>query len=274
MPRTSLHPSVPVRYAMLASHLHPARPRRVTTCPAGRVTLWTLSKSELDYSDLMTLRLVSPTGEPVEDDDSSLSGLAGGCCFDFSRLSEHLFLVGTEEGRIHKCSKVAAPRAVRRLPRTGPALETLHWPPRSAPRPRRTTRSTCRRTLAITWRSTPSAGTRLMCPPPSPTALPAETRHRVTPFPVAPGRRVSFSRAPLTGRSGCGITRGRRASSRSSSGIRRVGETLRRRLCHLHDRAATPRPPPAQVGDVAWTPWSSTTFAACTADGKVHLLAR
>mmetsp|Transcript_1873 Transcript_1873/g.5641 ORF Transcript_1873/g.5641 Transcript_1873/m.5641 type:complete len:293 (+) Transcript_1873:1390-2268(+) len=60
--------------------------------------------------------------------------------------------------------------------------------------PRRTTRSTCRRTLAITWRSTPSAGTRLM--------------------------RVSFSRAPLTGRSGCGITRGRRASSRSSSGIR------------------------------------------------------
>ena len=111
-------------------------------------------------------------------------------------------------------------------------------------------------------------------PPPSPTALPAETRHRVTPVPVAPGRRVSFSRAPLTGRSGCGITRGRRASSRSSSGIRRVGETLRRRLCHLHDRAATPRPPPAQVGDVAWTPWSSTTFAACTADGKVHLLAR
>jgi len=25
----------------------------------------------------------------------------------------------------------------------------------------------------------------------------------------------------------------------------------------------------SQVGDVAWTPWSSTTFAACTSDGKV-----
>ena len=25
------------------------------------------------------------------------------------------------------------------------------------------------------------------------------------------------------------------------------------------------------MGDVAWTPWSSTTFAACTADGKVHV---
>ena len=26
-----------------------------------------------------------------------------------------------------------------------------------------------------------------------------------------------------------------------------------------------------QVGDVAWTPWSSTAFAACTVDGKVHV---
>ena len=26
-----------------------------------------------------------------------------------------------------------------------------------------------------------------------------------------------------------------------------------------------------QVGDLAWSPWSSTTFAACTADGKVHV---
>lgn len=34
-----------------------------------------------------------------------MSGLAGGCCFDFNRHSEHLFLVGTEEGKIHKCSK-------------------------------------------------------------------------------------------------------------------------------------------------------------------------
>ena len=38
-------------------------------------------------------------------DDDALSGLAGGCCFDFSRLNDHLFLVGTEEGRIHKCSR-------------------------------------------------------------------------------------------------------------------------------------------------------------------------
>lgn len=40
-----------------------------------------------------------------DPEETSLSGLAGGCCFDFNRHSEHLFLVGTEEGKIHKCSK-------------------------------------------------------------------------------------------------------------------------------------------------------------------------
>ena len=36
-------------------------------------------------------------------------------------------------------------------------------------------------------------------------------------------------------------------------------------------RSHAPRPPHSQVGDVAWTPWSSTAFAACTVDGKVHV---
>eukprot|EP00164_Ancoracysta_twista_P000985 GFYU01001289.1.p1 GENE.GFYU01001289.1~~GFYU01001289.1.p1 ORF type:complete len:672 (+),score=254.71 GFYU01001289.1:267-2282(+) len=70
----------------------------------GRVTLWTMSKNELQYTDVMELKLVGQKdGEP--DDESSLCGLAGGTCFDFNKTSEHLFIVGTEEGRIHKCSK-------------------------------------------------------------------------------------------------------------------------------------------------------------------------
>ena len=32
-------------------------------------------------------------------------GLAGGMCFDFNPYKENLFLVGTEEGMIHLCSK-------------------------------------------------------------------------------------------------------------------------------------------------------------------------
>ena len=38
-------------------------------------------------------------------EDEKLFEMAGGCCFDFHKQVEHLFLVGTEEGHIHKCSK-------------------------------------------------------------------------------------------------------------------------------------------------------------------------
>ena len=40
-----------------------------------------------------------------EEDEATITGLAGGLCFDFHKTMEFLFLVGTEEGRIHKCSK-------------------------------------------------------------------------------------------------------------------------------------------------------------------------
>merc|ERR1712100_645470 len=53
---------------------------------------------------VMQLKLItSHSDEPEED--TSLTGLAGGCCFDFNKRSDHLFIVGTEEGMIHKCSK-------------------------------------------------------------------------------------------------------------------------------------------------------------------------
>jgi len=72
----------------------------------GRVTLWTLSKNELQHNDVMLLKLTGlVSSEQEEQEETSLVGLAGGCCIDFNKQTEHLFLVGTEEGRIHKCSK-------------------------------------------------------------------------------------------------------------------------------------------------------------------------
>jgi len=72
----------------------------------GRVTLWTMSKNELQFADVMELKLVAAgDGFGDEDDETALSGLAGGCCIDFNKTSDHLFIVGTEEGTIHKCSK-------------------------------------------------------------------------------------------------------------------------------------------------------------------------
>jgi len=45
----------------------------------------------------------SSTAPPPEEEGRS-TGLAGGCCFAFNPFTEATFLVGTEEGRIHRCS--------------------------------------------------------------------------------------------------------------------------------------------------------------------------
>lgn len=67
----------------------------------GRVTNWILMKNQLEPEEIIKLKLVGKTA----DEESSLIGFAGGLCFDFSPHEKHVFLVGTEEGRIHKCSK-------------------------------------------------------------------------------------------------------------------------------------------------------------------------
>ena len=77
-----------------------------STSSDGRVTLWTITKSELEHSDVMELKPVAPESKSGEiDDDTALASLTGGFCFDFNKTSDHLFIVGTEEGQIHKCSK-------------------------------------------------------------------------------------------------------------------------------------------------------------------------
>jgi dynein intermediate chain 1 len=62
-----------------------------------------MSKNELKMEPVMKLKLIR-IGKDVPD-EISFSGLAGGCCFDFHRQQELLFLVGTEEGKIHRCSR-------------------------------------------------------------------------------------------------------------------------------------------------------------------------
>ncbi|KAJ3037519.1 cytoplasmic dynein with WD40 domain [Rhizophlyctis rosea] len=77
----------------------------------GRVTQWTLTKNELMYTDALKLRydmdpyFTSQQKNGAVGEDQKLFGLAGGCCFDFNKKTDPVFVVGTEEGRIHKCSK-------------------------------------------------------------------------------------------------------------------------------------------------------------------------
>jgi len=42
------------------------------------------------------------TGE--KEEETNFIGLACGLCFDFNKYDSFSFLVGTEEGKIHKCS--------------------------------------------------------------------------------------------------------------------------------------------------------------------------
>ena len=73
----------------------------------GRVTNWALMKNKLEPEEVMKLKLVLDQSKELTENkrESFLYGLAGGMCFDFSPFHEHLFLVGTEEGKIHLCSK-------------------------------------------------------------------------------------------------------------------------------------------------------------------------
>ncbi|KAL5017570.1 hypothetical protein ScPMuIL_007159 [Solemya velum] len=72
----------------------------------GRVTQWSIRKGFENY-DLMRLKRV-PTkmrGKKSEKKgEAFISRHAGGTCFDFHDRDSNIYLAGTEEGHIHKCS--------------------------------------------------------------------------------------------------------------------------------------------------------------------------
>ncbi|EGF81513.1 hypothetical protein BATDEDRAFT_34804 [Batrachochytrium dendrobatidis JAM81] len=70
----------------------------------GRVTQWTLLKNELLHTDVISLKYDIESSDHGYEGDRLFS-LAGGCCFDFHKKMDHLFIVGTEEGKLFKCSK-------------------------------------------------------------------------------------------------------------------------------------------------------------------------
>eukprot|EP00750_Incisomonas_marina_P031856 INCI837.1.p1 GENE.INCI837.1~~INCI837.1.p1 ORF type:complete len:735 (-),score=142.11 INCI837.1:139-2178(-) len=76
----------------------------VSVSSDGRVASWSLLTSrELQMEILMELKPSNKREADIEED--SVVGLAGGCSLDFNKRTDYHFLVGTEEGKIHKCSK-------------------------------------------------------------------------------------------------------------------------------------------------------------------------
>ncbi|EDV26891.1 uncharacterized protein TRIADDRAFT_22484, partial [Trichoplax adhaerens] len=69
----------------------------------GRVVMWTIVKNELHHTNVIELRMSDiPTEGP---NGTQLFNLGCGTSFDFSKTVDYIFLVGTEEGKIYKCSK-------------------------------------------------------------------------------------------------------------------------------------------------------------------------
>ncbi|XP_074858438.1 dynein axonemal intermediate chain 4 isoform X2 [Carettochelys insculpta] len=74
----------------------------------GRITKWFIHKG-LGCTDLMKLKRTASerkklTGEKEKKSEALISRQAPGMCFDFHPRDTNMYLAGTEEGHIHKCS--------------------------------------------------------------------------------------------------------------------------------------------------------------------------
>lgn len=81
--------------------------RVVSLSSDGRLTEWNIKKG-LEYTDLMRLKRISSTSHSIRKgavkSDAFITRHAGGLCFDFSPLDNNIYIAGTEDGDIHKCS--------------------------------------------------------------------------------------------------------------------------------------------------------------------------
>ncbi|XP_014378945.2 WD repeat-containing protein 78 isoform X3 [Alligator sinensis] len=80
----------------------------ISICADGRITKWLIRKG-LGCTDLLKLKRIGSerkkiTGEKEKKSEALISRQAPGMCFDFHPKDTNIYLAGTEEGHIHKCS--------------------------------------------------------------------------------------------------------------------------------------------------------------------------
>ena len=100
----------------------------------GRVASWAMSKNELKMEPIMHLKLINPASKREDyhldgGGEPTLSGLAGGCTFDFNGKLENLFLVGTEEGSIHECSRAYSGQYINTYDGHHMGVHAVRWNP-------------------------------------------------------------------------------------------------------------------------------------------------
>eukprot|EP00064_Thunnus_orientalis_P001825 superscaffoldBa00000126_g1828 len=91
----------------------------------GRVVSWTLVKNELVFTDIIRLSLNGAVFEGLEG--TQQPSIACGTSFDFHKQIDYLFLVGTEEGKIHKCSKTYSSQFLETYDAHSMAVDAVKW---------------------------------------------------------------------------------------------------------------------------------------------------
>ncbi|XP_037631943.1 dynein, axonemal, intermediate chain 1, paralog 2 [Sebastes umbrosus] len=91
----------------------------------GRVVSWTLVKNELVFTDIIRLSVNGAVSEGPEG--AQQPGAACGTSFDFHKQIDYLFLVGTEEGKIHKCSKTYSSQFLETYNAHSMAVDAVRW---------------------------------------------------------------------------------------------------------------------------------------------------
>ncbi|XP_072199367.1 dynein axonemal intermediate chain 4 [Excalfactoria chinensis] len=85
------------------------RERLISISADGRITQWLIQEG-LGAIDLMKIKRTRSKkknlpGEKERESETPISQWAAGMCFDFHPKDTYLYLAGTEEGLIHKCSR-------------------------------------------------------------------------------------------------------------------------------------------------------------------------
>ncbi|NXS62389.1 DNAI1 protein, partial [Brachypteracias leptosomus] len=93
----------------------------------GRIVSWTLVKNELVHTDVIKLPAQGTTMQGPEG--LQLQTLGCGTAFDFHKKIDYLFLVGTEEGKIYKCSKRYSSQFLDVFEAHHMAVDTVSWNP-------------------------------------------------------------------------------------------------------------------------------------------------
>ena len=103
--------------------------------PDGFVCSWTIVQDQLERKDIVKLLMLDlkiQGSSKLKLDTADVNNpinLGSGSCFDFHPTNENVFLVGTEEGVIHKCSKTYSSKFLHSFNGHLGPIYTISWNP-------------------------------------------------------------------------------------------------------------------------------------------------